>query len=164
MKVTTTKSTAIATPGHIAPCDAAHMSRAAAVPSFDAVILAEARRIEHARRIARAWLSWQCGMTKPRTDALEIIVSELCTNAVRHGGAPVFGLRGVVPAEGHVRLEVRDGTPCAAPSPQCPGLLEERGRGLFLVDALVDELSGTWGFCDNGAVAWCLVPVQGEGQ
>jgi anti-sigma regulatory factor (Ser/Thr protein kinase) len=127
-------------------------------------MLAEARRIEHARRIARAWLSRQCRMTKPRTDAMEIIVSELCTNAVLHGSASAFGLRGVVSAEGRVRLEVRDSTPWQAPSPQCPGLLEEHGRGLFLVDALVDELSGTWGFCDNGTVAWCLVPVHGEDQ
>lgn len=135
-----------------------------ALPGFDAVILAEARRIEHARRIVTAWLRQQCRMTKPRAEALEIVISELCTNAVLHGRAAAFGLRGVASADGAIRLEVRDGTPCRVPSPQCPGLMEENGRGLFLVDALVGELDGTWGFRDNGTVAWCLIPTTGEGE
>ncbi len=134
----------------------------AALPKFDAVLLAEAGQVEHARHIAAAWLRQQCCMAESRADAAKVIVSELCTNAVRHGSASEFGLRGAASVEGAVRLEVRDGSPGEAPSPQCPGLLEENGRGLFLVDALVNELGGTWGFSDDGTVAWCLIPAKGE--
>ncbi|MYS19765.1 Anti-sigma regulatory factor (Ser/Thr protein kinase) [Streptomyces sp. DvalAA-14] len=72
-------------------------------------------------------------------DTVELLVSELVGNAVRHTGAQSFGLR-MQRRRGWVRVEVRD------PSRSLPCLLPVRpmdtsGRGLFLVDKLADR----WG-------------------
>lgn len=83
-------------------------------------------------------------------DTVELLVSELVGNAVRHTGARTFGLR-VVPRRGWVRVEVRD------PSRALPCLLPVRptdvsGRGLFLVDHLSDR----WGvdLLPRGKTTW----------
>jgi len=72
-------------------------------------------------------------------DTVELLVSELVGNAVRHTGARTFGLR-MQRRRGWIRIEVRD------PSRALPCLLPVRdldvsGRGLFLVDTLSDR----WG-------------------
>lgn len=72
-------------------------------------------------------------------DTVELLVSELVGNAVRHTGAGSFGLR-MLRRRGWIRVEVRD------PSRALPCLLPVRpldigGRGLFLVDTLADR----WG-------------------
>lgn len=72
-------------------------------------------------------------------DTVELLVSELVGNAVRHTGARTFGLR-MQRRRGWIRVEVRD------PSRALPCLLPVRetdtsGRGLFLVDKLSDR----WG-------------------
>ncbi|MFC4030802.1 ATP-binding protein [Streptomyces polygonati] len=72
-------------------------------------------------------------------DTVELLVSELVGNAVRHTGARTFGLR-MHRRRGWVRVEVRD------PSRSLPCLMPVRpmdtsGRGLFLVDKLADR----WG-------------------
>jgi anti-sigma regulatory factor (Ser/Thr protein kinase) len=85
----------------------------------------------------------------------EMIVTELVTNAVRHGpGGPVelaihaggSGVRGEVsdPGPGIDRYELdrRKAT-------------EEGGRGLFLVDALSDS----WGLTDGRSRVWFEVGV-----
>ncbi|MCL2728429.1 MAG: ATP-binding protein [Actinomycetia bacterium] len=75
----------------------------------------------------------------PHADTVELLVSELVGNAVRHTGARTFGLR-MQRRRGWIRIEVRD------PSRALPCLLPVRdldvsGRGLFLVDTLSDR----WG-------------------
>ncbi|MFF6983446.1 hypothetical protein ACFZAV_38515 [Streptomyces sp. NPDC008343] len=64
-------------------------------------------------------------------------------------------------ADGQVRLEINDRSPSATPGPQVAAPDAEGGRGLWLVDVLVAELSGTWGFSADGTVAWCVLPVIG---
>ncbi len=73
------------------------------------------------------------------SDTVELLVSELVGNAVRHTGARTFGLR-MQQRRGWIRVEVRD------PSRALPCLMPVRetdisGRGLFLVDKLSDR----WG-------------------
>ncbi len=134
-------------------------TQASVLPCFDTSIPAEPSRVEHARRITTAWLKQSCRMKADHTEALQIVVSELCTNAIRHGQSEQVGLRGALLPNDHVRLEVQDWSPSAVPSPQHVELMDESGRGLFLVDVLIAELDGTWGFSPDGTVAWCEVPL-----
>ncbi len=90
-----------------------------------------------ARRLSLALLR-QWGIPQ-LNDTVELLVSELVGNAVRHTGARTFGLK-VTRRRGWIRVEVRD------PSRALPCLLPVRdvdigGRGLFLVDRLADR----WG-------------------
>ena len=62
-----------------------------------------------------------------------LIVTELVANAVRHAGT-VIRLR-LRRTDGGLRLEVTDGSPRPVRLTS-PGLLDEGGRGLALVDAL----------------------------
>jgi anti-sigma regulatory factor (Ser/Thr protein kinase) len=75
----------------------------------------------------------------PLGDTVELLVSELVGNAVRHTGARTFGLR-MQRRRGWIRVEVRDPSralPCLMPVRE----LDTSGRGLFLVDKLSDR----WG-------------------
>lgn len=103
-----------------------------------------------ARQVARVYLE-RFGLGAERADQAELVVSELVTNALRHGAAPVelrvwpCPLRCVV-------VEVRDAKDCPLPlpSPVAPWDLTpwtESGRGL----ALVTELSG--GYCGTVPLA-----------
>jgi anti-sigma regulatory factor (Ser/Thr protein kinase) len=72
-------------------------------------------------------------------DDAELLVSEVVTNAARHGAPPITVEIG---CEGEAGLVVRvsdDGT--AAPVRRTPGWDEEGGRGV----ALVDVISDAWG-------------------
>lgn len=85
-------------------------------------------------------------------DAVLVVVSELVTNAVLHGGTEVEVL--VDLRDDGVRLEVRDGDPSHPPVPREPSPRAVGGRGLGIVDALADE----WGWQrtgEDGKVVWC---------
>jgi anti-sigma regulatory factor (Ser/Thr protein kinase) len=90
------------------------------------------------------------GVTDDDRWRAEMIVTELVTNAVKHGpGGPVEiaisaggnGVRGEIadpgPGINHGKLVRRRAS-------------EEGGRGLFLVDALSDS----WGLADGGSRVW----------
>lgn len=109
---------------------------------------APARRL--ALSVIRRW-----GLA-PLADTVELLVSELVGNAVRHTGARTLGLR-VLRRRGCVRVEVRD------PSRALPCRLPVRptdigGRGLFLVD----ELSDRWGvdLLPRGKITWFELKVR----
>jgi anti-sigma regulatory factor (Ser/Thr protein kinase) len=70
-------------------------------------------------------------------DAL-LLISELVTNSVNHGGPPIV-LAIECDGEG-LRLQVRDGSP-ALPTPRTPADDDESGRGL----SLVNLIASTWG-------------------
>jgi anti-sigma regulatory factor (Ser/Thr protein kinase) len=92
---------------------------------------ATARRL--ALSVVRLW-----GLTH-LSDTVELLVSELVGNAVRHTGARTFGLR-MQRRRGWIRVEVRDPSralPCLLPVRE----LDISGRGLWLVDTLSDR----WG-------------------
>lgn len=98
----------------------------------------------------------ECGVDRDQCWRAELIVTELVTNAVRHGpGGPVelaietggSGVRGEVrdpgPGIRHHELVRRRAT-------------EEGGRGLFLVDALSDS----WGLSDDHSRVWFEVAAR----
>ncbi|MEU9168516.1 ATP-binding protein [Streptomyces sp. NPDC048420] len=131
------------------------------LPVFDTAVEADPSYVGHVRRLTGVWLKLLCGMEGERADLVLLVVSELCTNAILHAQAEAFGLRGRLKSDGHVRIEVHDWSPSAAPRPRSVGPMNESGRGLFLVKAFVtQELGGSWGFSEDGAVAWCEVPLS----
>ena len=102
-----------------------------------------------ARRLARAVLR-ERGLLH-LGDTVELLVSEIVGNAVRHTGARTLGLR-MQHRRGWIRVEVRDPSralPCLMPVRE----LDTSGRGLFLVDRLSDR----WGvdLLPRGKTTWC---------
>jgi anti-sigma regulatory factor (Ser/Thr protein kinase) len=94
-------------------------------------------------------------------ETLELLVSELVTNSVRHAGLPP-GARlqlDITHEAGRVRLAVRDGGTGFDPSQlREADPLACDGRGIAIVAALSDA----WGVeCDaEGCTVWCEVIVE----
>jgi anti-sigma regulatory factor (Ser/Thr protein kinase) len=92
-------------------------------------------------------------------DDVSLLVSELVTNAVRHGGAATdrhLQLEFRRQAD-RIRVEVVDpGTDSELPSPPTSGD-ESGGWGLFLVDQIAER----WGVCPApaGTCVWFEVPA-----
>ncbi len=108
--------------------------------------------------LARQWAVQACvEIDRPDLVACaQLAVSELVTNALVHGAAPVsVRLRGTVDAP---RIEVRDSSPELPVLPQRVGAgwLATSGRGL----ALVARASVRWGIdlTDSGKTVW-FVPA-----
>ncbi|WP_326778289.1 ATP-binding protein [Streptomyces sp. NBC_01445] len=112
------------------------------------------------RRIAAAWLRHDCRMPEERVHQTLIVISELVSNAVLYGTGLSVDYRSWAPAPGLIRIEVNDQTEAETPQPRRAGLLDESGRGLFLVGFVVSELNGDWGFTSGGTTAWCRLPVH----
>ncbi|KUL34344.1 hypothetical protein ADL22_30245 [Streptomyces sp. NRRL F-4489] len=130
-----------------------------------------ARTVAEARRFTRATLDgWR--MCPRLADTAVLIVSELVTNALRHGAAAPAGPAGP-PAAGRfchawLALTRQDrGVLCAvsdggtrAPVLRPAGELAESGRGL----QLVNRLSDSWGWTPpdhSGKTVWATVMARG---
>lgn len=102
-----------------------------------------AATISLARNLLHDWLV-RVPVEDGDTEDLILVASELCTNAVRHARRPGgVALRAFVD-DADVVIEVEDDggeviTPSGREEP--PDADAEAGRGLFLVDALTDELT-----------------------
>jgi signal transduction histidine kinase len=89
-------------------------------------------QVSHARRQARQALSrWGLG---EHADLAELIVSELATNAIRHGHGAVRVC--VSYARRHLRVDVHDDA-AGRPARQQATPDDESGRGLALLDGLI---------------------------
>ncbi|MFD0276823.1 ATP-binding protein [Kitasatospora sp. NPDC127111] len=115
-----------------------------------------------ARLMLRAYLA---GLPRGErfADVAELLLGELFANAVQHSDAPrdrMVEVRFAVSSD-RLRIEVHDaGT--GRPSLRASADDEERGRGLFLVNALAEN----WGCCPRaggvGKFVWALVaPAPG---
>ena len=96
---------------------------------------------------------------EPVVATVKLLVSEVVTNCVEHGGATEadrIDLELTLRAE-RLRLEVSTGGPEFDHDPGLPAELEARGRGLFLVDAMASD----WGIrCEGGrAAVWFEVEL-----
>ena len=97
-------------------------------------------QVRAARAQARTALpQWGLG---EHTDLAELIVSELVTNAIVHGQGQVQVRLSC--ASGDLWAEVHDDGP-GRPVRRCPGARDESGRGLELIDGLLDLHGGTRG-------------------
>lgn len=112
-----------------------------------------------ARRFLRATLkSWALDGCEEKT---ELLVSELVTNAVVHGRAPIT--LSVVADLERIRIEVADQAP-GKPVLRSAAEATDHGRGIFIVDQLADR----WGsdpVVDDGKTVWCEVDfTAGAGE
>ena len=72
----------------------------------------------------------------------ELVVTEIFSNAVRHGGAPGESIRlAVTPKDGYMCVQVTDSGPGLVPKPGALEADEDGGFGLFIVD----RLTRRWG-------------------
>ena len=88
------------------------------------------------RAMARAAELWL--LDKEMTDTALLLVSELATNAIRHGTPPVRMLLRL--DDGRLRVEVTDSSP-TLPQIGHPGPDQIGGRGL----QIVQQLAARWG-------------------
>ena len=103
-----------------------------------------------ARALACAWAE---GLGPDELVALELIVSELVTNAVQHGAGEVTMM--LAPAEGGVRVGIHDHGG-GVPAPRPVDARSTGGRGLQLVECL----SSAWGVAragDFGKTVWAQI-------
>jgi anti-sigma regulatory factor (Ser/Thr protein kinase) len=100
-----------------------------------------------ARQFVRG-LSAEWGLAA-HTDTIDLLVTELVTNAIRHARPPI-ALRAIRGADGFV-CEVSDGS-MRAPVPRVAGWEEEQGRGLVLTAQLAER----WGYRQvaDGKAVW----------
>jgi anti-sigma regulatory factor (Ser/Thr protein kinase) len=109
---------------------------------------------EAASRARRALNDLSAPLPASVRQDLELLVSEVVTNAVRHGGGPAGEpIEMTVRVDDlRVRVEVADRGPGFEPSPSPPTMFQESGWGLFLVG----QLSDRWGVdrTDRGASVW----------
>ncbi|MEA2449719.1 MAG: serine/threonine-protein kinase RsbW [Thermoleophilaceae bacterium] len=87
-------------------------------------------------------------------DVVELLVSELVTNAVRHGASNRYEsiLLHATCGTGAVRVEVCDEGPGFKPGPDPRGVLEPGGNGLLLVA----ELATRWGVEPGNGKPTCV--------
>lgn len=89
--------------------------------------------VPEARQFVKS--AYQC--FEVETDTVELVVSELVTNGVRHTKRPVR-VTLFTPARGLVRIEVAD-TSTVRPAPREAGPDDESGRGIGLAKALSES-------------------------
>lgn len=126
---------------------------------FDHRFSAQLAAIPVARHLFGAWLAYQPIDESDREDML-VIASELCTNAVRaaRGEVRPCALRAWRDGDAIVVEAEDDGAGFAGPTrgpDQVPEPRQTGGRGLFLVQSLVDEFELLAGSEGSGTLVRC---------
>lgn len=109
-------------------------------PGLRLSLPADARHLAWLRRCVRTFVQ-EHGSPPDVVDDLELVASELGTNVIRHTDSDTLGLR-LTEADGRWILVVADADDLpdapevALPSPQAVG-----GRGLFIANELMDDVS-----------------------
>ncbi|MEV2259897.1 ATP-binding protein [Streptomyces anulatus] len=132
------------------------MNETTQLPYYRAAFYCRERRsIPVVRKFARtALVEWEC---ESRMDDVLLCVTELATNALRHGVPPGRGFKVHIyleRIENALRVELHDsGDGEVCPADELPGADDEGGRGLLLVAALADA----WGVGERnpGKIVWC---------
>jgi anti-sigma regulatory factor (Ser/Thr protein kinase) len=106
----------------------------------------EPAQVRHARKQARQALG-RWGLAK-HADLAELIVSELATNAIRHGAGAVHVCVSFVRCD--LRVEVHDDAADRWPVRQEAAAEDESGRGLALLDGLIGLHGGCRGVTHDG--------------
>ncbi|MGW7691745.1 ATP-binding protein [Streptomyces asiaticus] len=91
-------------------------------------------------------------------DSGRLLISELVTNALRHGRGPEVVFRFIIGVD-LVVWEVDDGSP-GRPEIRVAEPTEENGRGMFLVASIADS----WGVSEDGTRTWCTLTVPASAR
>lgn len=100
----------------------------------------EPASVPEARRLA-------CGvaaeyLSEPQFKAFELVVTEVVSNAVKHGGDQGEAVRlAVTPKDGYLCVQVTDAGPGLVPRPGALEVDDDGGFGLFIVE----HLTRRWG-------------------
>jgi anti-sigma regulatory factor (Ser/Thr protein kinase) len=89
-------------------------------------------------------------------DDAMLVMSELATNAVRYGAAPI---RATATVEGtHLILAVQDSRASDLPYPKVLTATEPNGRGMHLVAAMASRWG--WDRSAHSKVVWAEIPLD----
>ncbi|MFD6989178.1 ATP-binding protein [Streptomyces sp. NPDC059943] len=114
---------------------------------------AEPRHVETARRVTAAVLAEAGVRDRDAIGTVQLLVSEIVTNAIVHGDANSVSFQVTCAAAGgEVLIEVDDHS-SGAPELREAGPEDEGGRGMRLVTYFARD----WG--RRGTCTWCTVPV-----
>ncbi|MGV9456357.1 ATP-binding protein [Streptomyces sp. NPDC003635] len=143
-------------PAHLTPRDGVHSALELTIrrdlhPNAEGISTADAAWPRRLRRIMRA--SLQHWGLHNLTEPAELLLTELATNALRHGKGREVKVR-VLLRGARCVIEVADGSP-TRPEPRHAALDDEGGRGLLLVESLAAE----WGVSQDGTTTWCTLPL-----
>ena len=97
---------------------------------------------------ARAWLATCCSdlVAPDRLDALVLVLSEVVTNAIRHGDSAGDVVVAATPKDEFLCVQVTDGGVGFVPNPGAMASDSNGGFGLFLVE----RLTRRWGMTREG--------------
>ncbi|QIK11095.1 ATP-binding protein [Streptomyces sp. ID38640] len=114
---------------------------------------------EARRRVSALLCEW--GADQQVRDDVELVVSELFTNAVRHTDSEKVGCE-LALFGAHIRIEITDqgGPADSAPHIQPGSVDQECGRGLFLVGALSESWGSRPTDSGQGRVVWADLPYS----
>ncbi len=104
--------------------------------------------------------AWDLRLEEETADTLQLIISELVGNAVRHGAATLITL-GLRVDDNQMYVEVSDGS-VGAPVERAAACEDESGRGMTLVTALASH----WGVrpIPGGKVVWATLTLPATEQ
>ena len=122
-------------------------------------VRAEPRAVPHTReRVVELAVPF---VERDRIADLRLVISEVVTNAVRHGGEGEM-LVAVTPKDGYLCVQVTDTGDGFAPRPRAFGPDEDGGFGLFLVE----RLTRRWGLTreDSNTRVWFEFDFEDESR
>lgn len=110
---------------------------------------------------ARAFVRRVAGDNHPGAERVELLISELVTNSIKHSNSGKPGgtiTLTVTVFTDRVRVEVQDDGGVTVPALRCAEDTEENGRGLRLVDAY--SLKWDYRQAGTGMVTWFECPLE----
>ncbi|MGA5312545.1 ATP-binding protein [Streptomyces pseudogriseolus] len=134
--------------------------RSGQYPRRSVTLVGESATVPLARHIVReACAEW--GMDQDTAETGTLLVSEIVTNAVRHGHSRSVRVIAEQPCPDRLRVAVVD-TSRRMPELRIVGPDAIGGRGLLLVDALSDR----WGtdLLPWGKRVWAEIAIKADGQ